>query len=185
VANRIRPIDEKVKSVSITLSQINVEAAAREAGVPPSTLRYDLNKVKQALPAVLVNRTPGPKPRNKPAKATEAVVPDEGPTVCPKCEGKVAKNGTYWVLNWVLMLMMGGLAIARPGLHHPGHQRPNAGPALAAIHQQTWPCDQHLASTGCRTGHPYNHQRFGEQEWHLLSSSYPTFPGQAWWAAPH
>lgn len=113
MANRIRPIDEKVKSVSIALSQINVEAAGREAGVPPSTLRYDLNKVNQALPDVLVNRTPGPKPRNKPAEATEAVAPDEGPTVCPKCEGKVTKNGTYWVLNWVLMLMMGWLGVQR------------------------------------------------------------------------
>ena len=91
--NRIRPIDEKVKSVRIALSQINVEAAAREAGIPPSTLRYDLNKVKQALPDVLVNRTPGPKPRNKPAEATEAVASDEEPPVCPKCEGKVTRTG--------------------------------------------------------------------------------------------
>jgi len=113
MANRIRPIDEKVKSVSIALSQINVEAAAREAGVPPSTLRYDLNKVNQALPDVLVNRRPGPKPRNKPAEATEAVVPNDGPTVCPKCAGKVTKNGTYWVLNWVLMLMMGWLGVQK------------------------------------------------------------------------
>jgi hypothetical protein len=99
--------------VGIALSQINVEAAAREGGIPPSTLRYDLNKVKQALPDVLVNRTPGPKPRNKPAEATEAVAPDEGPTVCPKCEGEVTKNGTYWVLNWVLMLMTGWLGVQR------------------------------------------------------------------------
>jgi hypothetical protein len=113
VANRIRPIDEKVKSVGIALSQINVEAAAREADMPPSTLRYDLNKVNQALPDVLVNRTPGPKPRNKPAETTEAVVPDEGPTICPKCAGKVTKNGTYWVLNWVLMLMMGWLGVQK------------------------------------------------------------------------
>jgi transposase-like protein len=60
--NRKRTIAEKVRPVQIALEQINVEEAAREAGVPPSTLRYDLGKVKQALADVLKNRTPGPKP---------------------------------------------------------------------------------------------------------------------------
>lgn len=64
MANRKRTIDEKVKPVQIALEQINVEEAAREAGVPPSTLRYDLNKVKQSLSDVLKNRTPGPTPRS-------------------------------------------------------------------------------------------------------------------------
>ncbi len=40
--NRIRPIDEKVKSVGMAPSRINVEAAAREAGISPSTLRVTL-----------------------------------------------------------------------------------------------------------------------------------------------
>ena len=60
--NRKRTIAEKVRPVQIALEQINVEEAAREAGVPPSTLRNDLGKVKQALADVLKNRTPGPKP---------------------------------------------------------------------------------------------------------------------------
>ena len=60
--NRKRTIAEKVRPVQIALEQINVEEAASEAGVPPSTLRYDLGKVKQALADVLKNRTPGPKP---------------------------------------------------------------------------------------------------------------------------
>jgi hypothetical protein len=64
MANRKRTIDEKVLSVEIALDQINVEQAAREAGVPPSTLRHDLNKVKQSLVDVLKNRTPGPKARS-------------------------------------------------------------------------------------------------------------------------
>jgi hypothetical protein len=64
--NRKRTIDEKVGPVEIALEQINIEKAAREAGVPPSTLRYDLNKVKQSLAYVLKNRTPGPKPRSFP-----------------------------------------------------------------------------------------------------------------------
>jgi DNA-directed RNA polymerase specialized sigma24 family protein len=62
MANRKRTIDEKVKPVQIALEQINVEEAAREAGVPASTLRYDLNKVKQSLADVLKNQAPGPKP---------------------------------------------------------------------------------------------------------------------------
>jgi transposase-like protein len=63
MANRKRTIDEKVLSVETALEQINVEQAAREAGVPPSTLRYDLDKVKQSLADILKNRTPGPKPQ--------------------------------------------------------------------------------------------------------------------------
>jgi transposase-like protein len=63
MANRKRTIDEKVRPVQMALEQINIEQAAREAGVPASTLRYDLNKVKQSLVDVLKNRTPGPKPR--------------------------------------------------------------------------------------------------------------------------
>ena len=110
MANRKRLMEEKVQSVLVALGQINVEAAAREAGVPPSTLRYDLAKVRQALPEVLANRTPGPKPRNKPTE-TMAAAPIEEPVVCPQCGGKVTKNGTYWVLNWLLMLTMGWLGV--------------------------------------------------------------------------
>ena len=43
MANRVRSINEKAKSVKIALGYINIEAAAREAGTPASTLRYDLN----------------------------------------------------------------------------------------------------------------------------------------------
>ena len=64
MANRKRTIDEKVRAVQIALAQINVEKAAREAGVPASTLRYDLGKVKQFLANALKNQAPGPKPRS-------------------------------------------------------------------------------------------------------------------------
>ncbi len=70
MANRKRTIDEKVGAVQIALEQINIEKAAREAGVPASTLRYDLNKVKQFLADVLQNQPPGPKP--------ESLFPPEG-----------------------------------------------------------------------------------------------------------
>lgn len=115
MANRIRPLEEKVQSVRIALKQINVEAAAREAGIPASTLRYDLNKVDQALPKVLVNQTPGPKPRNNSADSTAEPQQqeEEGPSTCPECGDKVRKNGTYWVLNWMLMLLMGWLGVQK------------------------------------------------------------------------
>jgi hypothetical protein len=32
---------------------------------------------------------------------------------CPKCGGKATKNGTYWVLNWLLMLTLGWLGVQR------------------------------------------------------------------------
>ncbi len=75
--------------------------------MPESTLSYDLNKLDQALPEVLLNQTPGPKPREQatdgPAKSNK----QQRPIICPECGGKVRKNGTYWMLNWVLMLTMG------------------------------------------------------------------------------
>ena len=113
MANRIRLIDEKVQSVKVALAQINVEAAAREAGVPPRTLDYDLKKVEESLPDVLVNRKPGPKPQGR---ATEAAIEpcEEKVTVeCPDCGSRTVKNGTYWVLNWVLMLTMGWLGVQK------------------------------------------------------------------------
>jgi hypothetical protein len=113
MTNRIRQLDEKVQSVMKALEQINIEAAARKAGVPASTLRYDLNKVKQALPEIVANRKRGPKTKDKATEARKPRSETEGAKVCPKCGGKVNKNGTYWVLNWVRMLLLGWLGVQR------------------------------------------------------------------------
>ena len=107
MANRIRPLDEKVQSVKIALAQINVEAAAREAGVSPRTLDYDLEKVKESLLDVLANRTPGPKPQGRATESAREAPEVEKAVQCPECGSKTVKNGTYWVLNWALMLTMG------------------------------------------------------------------------------
>jgi hypothetical protein len=112
-ANRIRQRDEKVKSVRTALKRINVEEAAREAGVPASTLRYDLQKVEMALPEVLANHTPGPKRQETAEVISTPSQLGEEISVCPECGGKVRKNGTYWVLNWLLMLTMGWLGIQK------------------------------------------------------------------------
>jgi hypothetical protein len=113
MANRTRSIDEKIQTVEVALKHINIEAAARETNTPPSTLRYDLKKIKDALSWVLVNKTPGPKPKNKHDESTVKEIVCEEPTLCPRCGGKATKNGTYWVLNWLLMLTMGWLGIQR------------------------------------------------------------------------
>jgi hypothetical protein len=111
MANRIRQIDEKVQAIKIALGQINVEQAAREAGVPARTLGYDLEKVKAALPEILENRKPGPKTKGT-TEAKAKAQSKEG-QVCSKCGGKVRKNGTYWVLSWLQMLIMGWLGVQR------------------------------------------------------------------------
>ena len=74
-------------------------------------MRYDLNKLEQALPEVLVNHKPGPKPQ--PTESEAKPTQTKQKHTCPECGGKVTKNGTYWVLNWVLMLTMGWLGVQK------------------------------------------------------------------------
>ena len=52
--------------MEVALKGVNVEWAAREAGVPASTLRYDLNKVRGRLAELLSNAKPGPVPKKSP-----------------------------------------------------------------------------------------------------------------------
>lgn len=111
MANRIRQIDEKVQSVETALEQINVEAAAHKAGVAASTLRYDLDKVKKALPDILANQKPGPKTHAPAEQGAAKLNQVEDRPVCSKCGGKAVKNGTYWILNWLLMLTMGWVGV--------------------------------------------------------------------------
>jgi hypothetical protein len=94
----------------MALRKINVEQVAQQAGVPRSTLRYDLRKLEAALPEILVNQKPGPK-QVEPGSAKPGC--SEESRECPKCGGKTRKNGTYWILNWLLMLTMGWLGIQK------------------------------------------------------------------------
>lgn len=134
----------KKSSRNVALNQINVEAAAREAGVPASTLRYDLNKVKESLPEILRNRKPGPKPQKKLAEEAEEPSPPEArPDACPECGAKVIKNGTYWVLNWLLMLTMGWLSVQRVLIQRwrckaCGHELISPKQAQQAEARQAW-----------------------------------------------
>ncbi len=112
MAGRKREIDEKVEPVKTALDQINVEKAARDAGVPASTLRYDLEKLEKSLPEVLADQKRGPKPKEKAADSAAQSEAEEL-IVCLECGSKATKNGTYWVLNWVLMLTMGWMGVQR------------------------------------------------------------------------
>jgi DNA-binding transcriptional MerR regulator len=109
LSNRIRPLDEKVKAILVALGQINIAEVARQTGVPESTLRYDLNKVVTALPDVLKNHKPGPKPQVSQKGPSGRIAPnDRRPTACPHCHSQhLWKNGTYLVLNWLDMLLVG------------------------------------------------------------------------------
>lgn len=113
MANRIRQTDEKVQSIKTAFRRINVEAAAQEAGVPARTLDYDLKKIEDALPDVLANRTPGPKRQCRATDLGAEGREAEKAIRCPECGGETVKNGTYWILNWVMMLLLGWMGVQR------------------------------------------------------------------------
>jgi hypothetical protein len=145
MANRIRPVEEKVQSNLVAFAQINGAAAACAAGVPASTLRYDLNKVKALLPVVLANQKPGPQPRHKADVPTPALNPPAESRVCPACGGKLRKNGIYWVLNWVLLLTMGWLGVRRVSVQRGrckacGHEVSGPARARQAAARRAWWC---------------------------------------------
>ena len=106
MANRIRPIEEKVHAVSTALDSINVGAVAETIGIPESTLRYDINKVHDALPAVLENKKPCPRKVHE-VEQVSVSSEEERPKQCPRCgHHRIWKNGTYWVFNWLAMLLV-------------------------------------------------------------------------------
>jgi predicted component of type VI protein secretion system len=112
MGNRIRCVEEKVQAVKVALAEVNVERAAREAGVPASTLRYDLAKVIANLGWVLANKRPGPS--RSLAEEESPAVEQERSRCCPQCGyERIWENGSYWVLNWLAMLLVGWLSWGR------------------------------------------------------------------------
>lgn len=88
-----RSVKSKVESIKVAFKQINVEVAAREAGVPASTLRDNLKKVENALPEILANRKPGPKPRSKKVEKSQTDPVDyEEIESCRSAVGKLSKT---------------------------------------------------------------------------------------------
>ncbi len=118
---------------------------SRQTGVPESsTLRYDLNKVRARLPETLANRRPGPKPQERTPAAAQPPESDERPAACPECQGRrIWKNGTYWVLNWVAMLLMGWQGIQHALLQRwrcaeCGKEIPSLERQRQALARQIW-----------------------------------------------
>ena len=116
MANRIIPVETKVKIMNECLCVVNVEEVAARNGVSPGAVFYWLNhKLKPALSDILVNETPGPKPQPSSRKEVGEPILEERPTICDQCGGtRIWKNGTYEVINWVWLLTVGWLV----GLHH-------------------------------------------------------------------
>jgi len=137
-------LEEKVNSINTALDQINVAEVSRQTGVPESTLRYDLNKVRARLPETLANRRPGPKPQERTSAAAQSPESDERPAACPECQSpRIWKNGTYWVLNWVAMLLMGWQGIQRVLLQRwrcaeCGKEIPSLERQRQALARQIW-----------------------------------------------
>jgi hypothetical protein len=116
MANRIIPVETKVKVMNECLRLVDVEEVAACAGVSPGAVHYWFNhKLKPALGDILVNEPPGPKPQTSFRKEGGKPVPEDRPTICDKCGGtRIWKNGTYAVINWAWLLTVGWLV----GLHH-------------------------------------------------------------------
>ena len=116
MANRIIPVETKVKVMNECLRLVNVEQFAAREGVSLGAVYYWFeHKLKPALSDILVNDAPGPKP--EPSSGEEASEPttEKRPAACDQCGGtRIWKNGTYAVINWVWLLTVGWLV----GLHH-------------------------------------------------------------------
>jgi hypothetical protein len=113
MAYRKIPLSEKIKIFIYIFSIINKTEIAKKFGIDPSTL-IDLieKKVIPALKIILVNKKPGPKSSddqiefNFDEQSGTSKWQDERPASCPHCgSSKVWKNGFYFVLNWLMLLL--------------------------------------------------------------------------------
>ena len=109
--NRIIPVEVKVKVMEESLILQNIEEVARRNQVSPGIIRHWYQeKLLPSLANILDNKPPGPKPMLD-EKDTEAVSEsDAWPKKCHQCGSRhIWKNGTYEVINWVLLLIAGWL----------------------------------------------------------------------------
>lgn len=108
--NRVIPIETKVKVMEQCLRLHQVEEIATQHGVSPGAVRYWYReKVLPRLPDILVNAPPGPKPQKRVAKADpQSQTTEDRPQRCAHCgSDHIWKNGTYQVINWLLLLLVG------------------------------------------------------------------------------
>lgn len=135
--NRIIPVEIKVKVMEESLSLQNIEKVARQHQVSPGVIRHwYYEKLLPSLADILANEAPGPKPNLK-EKEAEAVPENKTrPEKCHQCGSThIWKNGTYEVINWVFLLMVGWLI----GTPHTSIQRfrcADCGQELASVERQ-------------------------------------------------
>lgn len=125
MANRKIPTEKKVEVMYQCLTLEGVAEAAAVNDISPGVIYYWFNKkVLPALPEVLTNEKPGPKPtkvREESSLASGTVsakrcrpIDDGRPEECPHCHSsKVWKNGLYWVVNWLTFLCFGWFSGAK------------------------------------------------------------------------
>jgi hypothetical protein len=144
MANRIIPIETKVKVMQECLRLVDVERVAARYGVSPRAVSYWFtDKLQPALPDLLIKARPGPRPEAP--EPPPSAPPPERPTTCPVCGGtRIWKNGTYTVLNWVWLLTIGWLisrsqvSIQRWRCAECGHELLGAERMRQAVARRAW-----------------------------------------------
>jgi transposase-like protein len=97
VANRIIPIETKVNAMNQCLVLQNVEAAAKESGVSPNSIRnWFATKVLPGLPEALAKEHPGPKAQVTPRPTRPALSVSKGKraALSPEVEERPDHCGT-------------------------------------------------------------------------------------------
>ena len=114
MAYRKISLSEKIKIISYLFSIINKTDVARKFNVDPGTIIYIINKkIIPSLGIILADEKSGPKakPDNHVELDFDGHTPksqnkDGRPASCPACgSSKVWKNGFYYVLNWLVLLL--------------------------------------------------------------------------------
>lgn len=112
--NRVLPLETKVNIMEESLRLCGVEEAASKYGVSETVIYYWFNhKIKPAFGEILKNDPPGPKrsfetETELAAKGEHKI--EKRPANCEECGAThIWKNGTYEVINWILLLSIGWL----------------------------------------------------------------------------
>ena len=123
MCNRAIETALKVKALEQCLTLQNVEQVAAEVGVAPNSIRnWFHDKVLPALPAILVNEAPGPKPSAPPVMSAESptAVAQAGPRAAeeashPAVEKRRTREGGQRTVPTVISNRCGTQSAGRTG----------------------------------------------------------------------
>lgn len=135
--NRIIPVEVKVKVMEESLSLQNIEEVARRNQVSPGIIRHWYQeKLLPSLANILANKPPGPKPMPEDEEIEAGPESEAKPEKCHQCGSRhIWKNGTYEVINWVLLLIAGWL-VGTPRVSIQRFRCANCGQELASAERQ-------------------------------------------------